>query len=225
MDSFADMPDIQHIIFDLGGIFLNLDYGRTALSFKELGVENFDELFSQHHANPLFAGLETGAISEEDFYQQIRAITQLPLSDAQISHAWNAMLLNMPLQRIIWLQQVAMQYSIYLFSNTNTIHYQQIQQICLRDLGTIHFNSLFQFAGYSHLLGFRKPDVNAFRTYLQQLHLPPETTLFIDDTPGNIQGAAETGLHTLLLSPPREVLELDIRDWQNNQGFTSSKSI
>ena len=219
------MAKIQHIIFDLGGIFLNLDYKRTSVAFQQLGVTNFDELFTQHHANPLFSQLETGAVSDTDFYHQIRTITQLPLTDLQIAEAWNAMLLNIPAERITWLQQVAQQYTIYLFSNTNTIHYEQIQAICKRDLGTIHFNSLFQFAGYSHLLGFRKPHVNAFRTYLERLQIPPETTLFIDDTPGNIQGAAEAGLHTLLLAPPREVLELNIRDWENNQGFTSSKSI
>lgn len=219
------MTNIQYIIFDLGGIFLNLDYTRTSTAFQQLGVANFDDLFTQHHANPLFAELETGAVADVDFYHQIRTITQLALTDTQIADAWNAMLLNMPAERIAWLQQVAQQYPIYLFSNTNTIHYQQIQQICRRDLGSIHFNSLFQFAGYSHLLGFRKPHVDAFRAYLQQLQLPPESTLFIDDTPGNIQGAQEAGLHTLLLTPPRDVLELDIRDWQNNQGFTSSKSM
>ncbi|MBU3743252.1 MAG: HAD family phosphatase [Sediminibacterium sp.] len=219
------MTNIKHIIFDLGGIFLNLDYQRTAVAFQQLGVANFNELFTQHHANPLFSQLETGEVSDTDFYHQIRTITQLPLSDTQIAEAWNAMLLDMPAERITWLQQVAQQHSIYLFSNTNTIHYQQIQLICERDLGDIHFNSLFQFAGYSHFLGFRKPHVNAFRAYLQQLQLPPETTLFIDDTPGNIQGASEAGLHTLLLSPPREVLELDRQHWENNQGFTSSKSI
>lgn len=219
------MVTIQHIIFDLGGIFLNLDYKKTSAAFQQLGVTNFDELFTQHHANPLFSQLETGEVSASHFYHQIRSITQLPLTDLQIADAWNAMLLEMPAARITWLQQIARHYTIFLFSNTNSIHYQEFQQICRRDLGSVDFNSLFQFAGYSHLLGFRKPHANAFRAYLQQLQLPPETTLFIDDTPGNIQGAQAAGLHTLLLTPPREVLELDIQHWQNNQGFTSSKSI
>ena len=219
------MAHIQHIIFDLGGIFLNLDYNRTSTAFQQLGVTNFDALFTQHHANPLFAQLETGEVSDADFYHQIKTITQLPLTDTQIAEAWNAMLLNMPAESITWLQQVAQHYTIYLFSNTNSIHYQQIQQICRRDWGPIHFNSLFQFAGYSHLLGFRKPHASSFRAYLQQLRLPAETTLFIDDTPGNIQGAAEAGLHTLLLLPPRQVWELDMQHWENNQGFTSSNSM
>ena len=219
------MANIQHIIFDLGGIFLNLDYARTASAFQQLGVVNFDELFTQHHANPLFAKLETGEVSEEDFYQQIRAITSVSLTDAQIAEAWNAMLLDMPMERIVWLQQVARQYPIYLFSNTNAIHYQQLMQICRRDLGEIDFNGLFRFAGYSHQLGYRKPDAASFRLLLQQLNIEPNHTLFIDDTPGNIKGAQELGLHTLFLPPPQQVLELNTQNWSLNQGFTSSKSM
>lgn len=219
------MATIQHIIFDLGGIFVNLNYAHTASAFRQLGVSNFDELFTQHHANPLFAKLETGEVSEEEFYQQIRAITSVPLTDAQIAEAWNAMLLDMPMERIVWLQQVARQYPIYLFSNTNSIHYQQLMKIFRRDLGTIDFNGLFRFAGYSHLLGYRKPNASSFRLLLQQLNIEPHHTLFIDDTPGNIQGAQEMGLHTLFLPPPQHVLELDTQNWSLNQGFTSSKSM
>ena len=94
------MAIIQHIIFDLGGIFLNLNYAQTAAAFRQLGVANFDELFTQHHANPLFAKLETGEVTEEEFYQQIRTITTLPLTDTQIAVAWNAMLLDMPMEKI-----------------------------------------------------------------------------------------------------------------------------
>ena len=219
------MANIQHIIFDLGGIFLNLNYAHTASAFLQLGVVNFDELFTQHHANPLFAKLETGEVSEEEFYQQIRAIASVPLTDAQIAEAWNAMLLDMPMERIVWLQQVARQYPIYLFSNTNAIHYQQLMQICRRDLGEIDFNGLFRFAGYSHKLGYRKPDAASFRLLLQQLNIEPHHTLFIDDTPGNIKGAQELGLHTLFLPPPQRVLELNTQNWSLNQGFTSSKSM
>ncbi len=219
------MANIQHIIFDLGGIFLNLNYAHTASAFRLLGVVNFDELFTQHHTNPLFAKLETGEVSEQEFYQQIRAITSVPLTDAQIAEAWNAMLLDMPMERIVWLQQVARQHPIYLFSNTNAIHYQQLMQICRRDLGEIDFNGLFRFAGYSHQLGYRKPDAASFRLLLQQLNIEPNHTLFIDDTPGNIKGAQELGLHTLFLPPPQEVLELNTQNWSLNQGFTSSKSM
>lgn len=225
MDSFASMQNIRHIIFDLGGIFLNLNYQLTAQAFRRLGVTNFDELFTQHHANPLFEQLETGRVSNEHFFQSIRDLTQLPLSDEQITDAWNAMLLDMPTERITWLQSVAQQYEVYLFSNTNAIHYACFENICRRDLGHINFNAIFRFAGYSHLLGYRKPAADSFRQLLAHLQLNAADTLFIDDTPGNIRGAQEAGLHTIFLPPPHQVQTLDPDNWSRYQGFTSSKSM
>lgn len=219
------MQPIRHIIFDLGGIFLNLDYQLTARAFRRIGVTQYDELFSQHHANPLFEQLETGHLSNEDFFQSIRELTRLPLSNEQITDAWNAMLLDMPTERITWLQSVTQQYEVYLFSNTNAIHYACFENICRRDLGKINFNALFRFAGYSHQLGFRKPAADSFRQLLANLRLNAADTLFIDDTPGNIRGAQAAGLNTLFLPPPQHVLELDIHHWSQHQGFTSSKSM
>jgi putative hydrolase of the HAD superfamily len=219
------MTNIRNIIFDLGGIFLNLDYQLTAQAFRRLGVTQYDELFSQHHANPLFEQLETGHLSNEDFFQSIRDLTELPLSDAQITNAWNAMLLDMPTDRITWLQAVAQQHEVYLFSNTNAIHYACFENICRRDLGNIHFNELFRFAGYSHQLGFRKPAADSFRQLLGNLQLNASNTLFIDDTPGNISGAQAAGLNTIFLPPPNHVLELNPDNWSSYQGFTSSKSM
>lgn len=221
----ALMQNIRHIIFDLGGIFLNLNYQLTAQAFRRLGVTQFDELFSQHHANPLFEQLETGRISNEDFFQSIRALTQLSLSNEQITDAWNAMMLDVPSERISWLQSVAQYHDVYLFSNTNAIHYTCFENICRRDLGNTDFNAIFRFAGYSHQLGFRKPAADSFRQLLTQWQLNACNTLFIDDTPGNIRGAQETGMHTLFLPPPHHVLELDIHQWSQHQGFTSSKSM
>lgn len=219
------MSNIRNVIFDLGGIFLNINYQLTAQSFLRLGVTNFDELFTQHHANPLFEQLETGQVTNEHFFQSIRELTLLSLSNEQITDAWNAMMLDVPTERIDWLKLVAQQYNVYLFSNTNAIHYTCFENICRRDLGSTDFNALFRFAGYSHQLGFRKPAVDSFRQLLDNLQLKATDTLFIDDTPGNIKGAQAAELNTLFLPPPHHVLELDTQNWSLHQGFTSSKSM
>ena len=93
------------------------------------------------------------------------------------------------------------------------------------DLEKINFNAIFRFAGYSHLLGYRKPAADSFRQLLAHLQLNAADTLFIDDTPGNIRGAQEAGLHTIFLPPPHQVQALDPDNWSRYQGFTSSKSM
>src|SRR6187431_1817335 len=88
------MKEIKNIIFDLGGVLLNIDYHKTSRAFKMLGANQFDELYSQANANHLFEALETGEISEEDFYKSVNGYCSPGTTTQQIQSAWNAILLD-----------------------------------------------------------------------------------------------------------------------------------
>jgi len=195
---------VKNIIFDLGGVLLNLNYQLTRKAFENLGVANFNDLYTQHHTNPLFEQLEVGAIEPDEFYNQLRKATGLTLSNAQLETSWNAMLLDFPTDRLQWLDQIKNKYNIYLFSNTNAIHYKAFTSIYAQTAPLIglntDFNHFFKEAHYSHTLGQRKPEVAAFEAVLQDSGLNPAQTLFIDDTISNIEGAQKAGLQTLFLS-------------------------
>jgi putative hydrolase of the HAD superfamily len=204
------MKKIKNIIFDLGGIFIELDYFKTEKAFIRLGVTNFPELYSQHMVTPLFADLETGKIEEEVFYNAFRKTTGINLSNEQIKDAWNAMLLNFPPERLHWLKDIAKKYKIYLFSNTNIIHYNAFQKIFNENTGLNNFDDFFINAYYSHNLKMRKPDTASFLEIIKRENLVADETLFIDDTPKNIEGAEQAGLQTILLRSPKTVIDLDI---------------
>lgn len=195
---------VKNIIFDLGGVIINLNYQLTRKAFENLGVANFNDLYTQHHANPLFEHLEVGAIEPEAFYEALREATGLALTNSQIETAWNAMLLDFPVERLLWLDQIKNKYNIYLFSNTNTIHYKTFTTIYAQTAPLVglnpNFNHFFKTAYYSHTLKQRKPAVAAFEAVLQDAKLDPAQTLFIDDTISNIEGAQKAGLQTLFLS-------------------------
>ena len=177
---------------------------RTRKAFENLGVANFNDLYTQHHANPLFEQLEVGAIEPEAFYEALREATGLALNNSQIETAWNAMLLDFPVERLLWLDQIKNKYNIYLFSNTNAIHYKSFTTIYTQTAPLVglnpNFNHFFKTAYYSHTLKQRKPAVAAFEAVLQDANLDPAQTLFIDDTISNIEGAQKAGLQTLFLS-------------------------
>lgn len=204
------MQTVKNILFDLGGVFLPIDYAKTEQAFIELGITNFNELFTQHHANPLFEDLETGKISEPAFYAAFRASTRTNLTDDQIRNAWNALLLKFPAENIQWLENIKSRYNIYLFSNTNIIHYKEFIKIFATDFAGQDFNSHFIKAYYSHELGLRKPYTASFRHILTEQQLDPATTLFIDDTAANIHGAKQAGLqaHHLLTYESLRTLNL-----------------
>jgi FMN phosphatase YigB (HAD superfamily) len=204
------MKKIKNIIFDLGGIFIELDYFKTEKAFINLGITRFPKLYSQHFATPLFADLETGRITEEEFYNGFRKTADINLTNQQIKNAWNAMLLNFPPERLRWLKNIAKEYKIYLFSNTNIIHYNAVQKIFYENTGQKNFDDFFIKAYYSHDLEMRKPDPAAFREILKRENLAAAETLFIDDTPKNIEGAKQAGLQAILLPPPTTVFDLKL---------------
>jgi putative hydrolase of the HAD superfamily len=205
---------VKNIIFDLGGVIINLNYQLTRKAFENLGVANFNDLYTQHHANPLFEQLEVGAIEPEAFYEALRQATGLTLTNSQIETAWNAMLLDFPVERLLWLDQIKNKYNIYLFSNTNTIHYKAFTTIYAQTAPLVglnpNFNHFFKTAYYSHTLKQRKPAVAAFEAVLQDAKLDPAQTLFIDDTISNIEGAQKAGLQTLFLNGGLTVQDLGL---------------
>ena len=204
------MQPIKNIIFDLGGIFLDIHYELTKDAFINFGIKNFDELFTQHHANDLFEDLETGKITEQTFYQLFRKETKVDLKDEQIKNAWNALLGKFPLERLDWLKNIKNHYNLYLFSNTNQIHYDAFMKIYEKQTGRNDFNSHFIKAYYSQNIGLRKPYPVSFSYIINEQGLIPEETLFIDDTIKNIEGAKEVGFQTIHLVAPQTLLDLKL---------------
>ena len=204
------MQQIKNIIFDLGGIFLNIDFAKTEQSFVSLGITHFQTLYTQHHSSDLFELLETGKLSPEDFCEAFRKETNSNLTDEQITTAWNALLLDFPLERIQWLESISEKYNVYLFSNTNKIHYDAFMTNFPLHTGLPDFNKYFIKAYYSHEMGLRKPYAESFRYILDEQNLIAAETLFIDDTYKNIEGAKQAGLHTVHLVSPKTVLDLEL---------------
>jgi len=198
----------QAIIFDLGGVLLNIDYQSSKLAFEALGVDDFDLHFSQLSQSHLFDRFETGKISAANFRDEIKKESQIECSDMQIDDAWNAMLLDFPIHRIELLEELARNVPLYLFSNTNEIHISIFKER-LKRLGLKkRFESAFKHLYYSYELGLRKPHPEGFNYILTENKLTPSKTLFIDDSPQHIEGAKKTGLQSYLLPPDQDILSL-----------------
>lgn len=204
------MNEIKNIIFDFGGIFIDIDYQKTEQAFIDAGAVNFPELYTQHHASTLFEDLETGKISPEEFYDSFREKARINLSNKTIETAWNAMLGNFLLEELNWLEEIKHKYRIFLYSNTNQIHYDAFSTTFKKVTGKANFDDYFIKAYYSHTLGLRKPYKESFEKILEEQHLVASETVFIDDTIKNIEGAKLAGLQTIHLVPPERVSKLGL---------------
>jgi len=190
---------IKNIIFDFGGVFLNVDYAKTRQAFIDAGVVNFDDFYQQSHISPLFTQLEKGLIEPSVFYSSLRRQANTQLTDEQIETAWDAMLGTFRESSVKFLQQLQDKYKLYLLSNANAIHYEAFMQTYKDQFGKNDFESMFEGAYFSHLVHLQKPHADSYNYILEKHKLDASETLFVDDTFKNIEGAKAVGLQTLFL--------------------------
>ncbi|MFM2285171.1 MAG: hypothetical protein RLZZ543_668 [Bacteroidota bacterium] len=190
---------IDAIIFDLGGVILNIDYQLPIKAFQKLGITDFASHFSQASQSGLLDDYETGAISSEDFIQELRRYVKPETTDTQIIDAWNSILLDLPEERLFILEKAAENHRIFLLSNTNDIHIQEFNSYLLDEHNLPSLEPFFEQLYLSYEVGLRKPDQRIFEYVLQDAGLEPSSTLFIDDSIQHIQAASELGIVTHLL--------------------------
>jgi len=190
---------IRHIIFDLGGVLLNIDYQRTEQAFIQLGITNFPEMYSQLKQSTLFDDFETGRIATKEFVAALQQASGIDVSEKDIIHAWNSMLLDFPLRRLQVLQQLRTYYDLLLLSNTNEIHEAAFNKILEDERGIANIGAFFDRVYLSHRIGMRKPDVAVFERILEENNLKAEHTLFIDDSPQHVEGARKAGIRAIWL--------------------------
>ncbi len=201
------MNQIKNIIFDLGGVLLNIDYSKTEDAFKELGIDNFDAIYSQAQQSDLFDRFETGKITEQRFFEELKKHMPDEVSVSQMRDAWNSMLLDLPTDRLNLLKGVRENYRTFLFSNTNETHINEFESIIQIQHGLTNLDSLFERVYFSNQVQIRKPNGEAFEFVIQQNSLNLEETIFFDDSTQHIKGAESIGLKSIFVQKPNTILD------------------
>lgn len=200
--------NIRNIIFDLGGVIINLDFKATAREFEALGIDDFDKVFSKLSQSNLVDSFDKGTISESDFFNGIKRQFGLNQSLQQCEKAWNAMLLDFPKHRMDALKKYKEGYRTFLLSNTNETHIREFHRTLHQHIGVRDLEGYFERVYYSCRTGMRKPDREIFDLVLKENKLDPKETLFIDDTIHHIEGAKRAGINAILLGKGEEFDEV-----------------
>jgi len=199
---------IKNIIFDFGGVILNIDYILTEQAFAKLGLKDFDRIYSQATQKELFDVFEKGLISTVDFRNGIRKFIHDDVSDSQIDEAWNSMLLDLPVERVRLLDKLKTKYRIFLLSNTNQIHCDTFSDTLQKKLSRDIFSDVFEKTYFSHKVKMRKPNAEIFEWVLKENNLRKNETLFVDDSIQHIEGAKKIGLNAIYLEKGKTILDL-----------------
>ena len=202
------MKQIKNIIFDLGGVIINLDINKTIQEFNKLSKMPFESIYSQLQQTPIFDKFDKGEISDSIFFNELQKTLGLPISKEKLTFAWNAMLLDFPKNRLDLLQKLKPNYRLFLLSNTNETHITEFETILFKQHGYKNLESFFETVYYSCRMGKRKPNTDIFNYVLNTHNLNPQETLFIDDSPQHVDGALKTGIQAKLLDKNKEVIDL-----------------
>jgi putative hydrolase of the HAD superfamily len=204
----VDLTNIKNIIFDLGNVLLNLDFDASIKAFQKLGSNGEMLDHKNAYADPIFYQLEIGKVAPKEFRNKVREILNYKnATDTQIDEAWYAMILDIPAKRVEAVKRLTKNHKVFLFSNTNQIHIDNL----LNEFKAAHgfdFPTLFETAFYSHEIHERKPDLSSFEKVIKLSGVNPQETLFVDDLEKNIIGAENAGLKTLWLKQGMEMSEL-----------------
>jgi len=180
---------IKNIIFDFGDIFINLD---KQAPFREMSKFGFTVLTPR--MDTLCKNYERGLVSSQSFLAEMQVIFPKATLE-QIKQAWNSIILDFPEYRLEFIEQLHAQkkYRLFLLSNTNDLHIEQVQA----NMGIERykrFKASFEVFYLSQQIKMRKPDADIYEYVLQENQLVPEETFFIDDTKENTDSADKLGI-------------------------------
>jgi putative hydrolase of the HAD superfamily len=212
--------EIKQIVFDLGGVLLDIDYQQTVDAFHGLGMKEPRFQFSKAHQSALFQAYEKGEMNTTKFIEDIKLLLQPVTPTSEVVRAWCALLGKVSPDKISLLENLNNSgYSCFILSNTNELHQGSFEKEINLKYGWLKFSALFVEIYYSHQLGMRKPNANIFQYVLNKNKIKAEECLFIDDTEEHTKGAISVGINSHHLTENETLIDV-LKSW--GVGITSS---
>ena len=186
--------NIKNIVFDLGGVLIDLDFKSAINGLQKAGFTNVKEQLQAFDREGIFQKFELGEISADEFRASIRENSNVSLTDEEVDSLWNLMLLEIPREKLELILDLRSKYMVYLLSNTNSIHWDYVCKNAFNYRG-FRMDDYFEETFLSYEMHLAKPDKAIFEKMLNDANLLPEETIFIDDLEANCKAAEEVGIH------------------------------
>lgn len=199
--------NIRNILFDLGGVILDINVQSTLKAFYDLGFPADLMQYPHSMTSDLFFKYETGVFNTDQFREAIRTSTGVVMSDRAFDEAWNAMLVRIPEERTILLKRLSERYTLYMLSNTSSLHVEVFEKMYL-DAAGVSMHEVFTKIYYSHEIGWHKPDHEAWEFVIKDSGIKPEETLFLDDNIHNVKASQELGFQAIHIHERTNLMNL-----------------
>ena len=201
--------NINTIIFDLGGVIVNLNEGATVEELVRLAPARAQTIEQAYKHAQFFKSYEMGLMTDEEFRTCIRELLGVDVRDQEIDTAWNAMLGDIPVERLQLMTRLRSRYNVMVLSNTNAIHVKSFNQTIQQVSGKPDLTSFADRVFFSHELNLRKPHVEIYQKVIELAGIVAHEAIFLDDKLDNLNGARQAGLRTLHIAKPDDVLNIE----------------
>ncbi|MEQ9218373.1 MAG: HAD family phosphatase [Cyclobacteriaceae bacterium] len=206
-----ELSKIDTIIFDLGGVIVDLNPGAVIEKLsKHAGVDlgPMDKMKEFIVSSPILIQYETGKSSEEQFLTDMNELLKANMSMEEFEEAWNLMLGNIPEKRLNLMRSLGQNFNTMILSNTNGIHERKFDEMVNEATGEEGMHSFVHLAHYSHRIGLRKPEASCYNYVIDHSQLKPERTLFLDDNRANITSAQSLGIQAVQVKYPDQIFQI-----------------
>ena len=188
---------MKHLLFDFGGVLVDLDKQRCINAFKDLGFDILPYL-GTYQQGGFFSDMERGKITVDEFCDIIRKKSgNANLTNEQIVEAWKRYLLDVPAERLEMLLRLKEKYTLHVLSNTNPVHWNMAVEGYFRYKG-LKVEDFFDKIFLSCELGVEKPEPEIFEKVVKGIGCSAEDILFFDDSEVNCEAARQCGLQAVL---------------------------
>ena len=197
---------MKALIFDMGGVLVDLDLDACRNAYKALGFDDIDTILDACHQKGVFGDMEEGKISADDFRDYVMARSAPGVTPEQVDKALHQILVGIEPYKIDMLHRLSQKYAIYMLSNNNPIAVPRAREI-FREAG-FTMEEDFKKCYISYEMKMLKPSEGFYKAVMADIGLPPEEMLFIDDSQRNVDAAIAAGLPALYYKPGDDLAAL-----------------
>lgn len=202
-----DLSNIKVLLFDFGGVVVDIDRNNAVQRFEEIGLEQADSLLDSYKQSGIFLQLEEGILTPHEFYEALCDLADKHIPSEQIDYAWMGFFPHINQERLDFINELRKKYRVCLLSNTNPIIMSWARSVQFSQSGKpldAYFDKLY----LSYQMGMVKPKREIFEQILKSENIPANQVMFLDDGPANIEMASSLDFRTQLIAEQQDFREL-----------------
>ena len=191
------MKQIDTLIFDYGGVIVNIDNAPVIQALSDLGISRFEQLIHAGKIKKLMRQFIDGLVPTAHTLVEMQQLCRKGTTVDDIVEILDKLCGDLPKSRLEALAELRKKYKVYMLSNICDVLWEKSEKQ-IRSLG---FNPQDCFDDFflSYQMNVAKPDSGIYRQMIKATGLVPENALYFDDREENYKAGKALGFKSVLV--------------------------